>query len=378
MDEPARSNRRDFLQGRAALRALQQLQGSREEDDDTHGMSYAESEVRQGQRGYLVQVSRKAMACQFQVFLNAGQHVGDLEAGVDALDLVTALEDQMTVYRDHSEISRINTKAAIQPCVVEPRLFGLLQRCVALFEETGGAFDITAGPLVKLWGFHVRQGAFPATEQIQATQAIVGSQHLELDPETLSIQFGKPGIELNLGSIGKGFALDRCAEVLESADIDDYLIHGGHSSILARGSRLAETPPGWIVALRHPLRPDKRVAEIRLQDKAIGTSGSGNQFFYHHGKRYGHVLDPRTGRPAQGVLSATVLSPNAAQADALATAFFVLGVEAARAFCEDHPELGAIFLSQGKHSGSLRVDRIGIQAGECVLAPGMQFESSEN
>jgi thiamine biosynthesis lipoprotein len=378
MNEPAKSNRRDFLQGRAALRALQHLQGSQEAEEDSAGMSYVESDVRQGQRGYLVQAGRRAMACQFQVFLNAGQHQGDLEAGLEALDLVSTLEDQMTVYRDHSELSLINAQAASQPCKVEDRLFALLQRCVALFKATGGAFDITAAPLVKLWGFHIRQGLFPDTEQLEATREIIGSQYISLDAHQRTISFAKPGVELNLGSVGKGYALDRAAEILEFADVDDYLIHGGHSSILARGSRMSESPPGWIVALRHPLRPEERVAEIRLHDKAIGTSGSGNQFFYHHGKRYGHVLDPRTGNPAQGVLSSTVLSPNAAEADALATAFFVMGIEATRQFCVQRPDLGVVFLSQGRRAGSLRIDRLGLQEGECVLAKDVRFEWTED
>ena len=299
MNEPGKSNRRDFLQGRAALRALQQLQGSWPPDQDPTGMVYDASDVRQGQRGYLVQVGRRAMACQFQLFLNAGQHEGDLEAGLEALDLISSLEDQMTVYREHSELSRINRCAAQQPCVVEPRLFRLLQRCLELHRATDGAFDITAAPLVKLWGFHVRQGNFPKLELVQATLERVGSQHVLLDEQERTVSFDKTGIELNLGSIGKGFALDRAAEVLESAEIDDYLIHGGHSSILARGSRTSETPAGWLVALRHPLRSDQRVAEIRLHNQGLGTSGSGAQFFYHRGKRYGHVLDPRCGRPAR-------------------------------------------------------------------------------
>ncbi len=337
-------------------------------------MQYSESDVRQGQPGYLVQVGRQAMACQFQVFLNAGQHQGDLEAVIEALDQVSALEDQMTVYRDHSEIARINARASSESCVVEPRLFRLLQRCVALSVETAGAFDITAAPLVKLWGFHVRQGVFPDPQQIREAHNVVGSQHLLLDPEHHTIRFSKPGIELNLGSIGKGYALDRSAETLESAEINDYMIHGGQSSILARGSRLSLTPQGWKIALRHPLRPDQRVAEILLKDQAVGTSGSGNQFFYHRGRRYGHVLDPRTGAPAEGVLSATVLSPNAAEADALATAFFVMGAEAAAAFCDRHPDLSAIFLLPGKRSASVRIDRIRLDDDQCTLAEDVRFD----
>ena len=143
--------------------------------------------------------------------------------------------------------------------------------------------------------------------------------------------------------------------------LNDFLIHGGNSSVLARGERNAECrtqnaesdqseirnpksaiDPGWSVALRHPLRPDVRLAEFVLCNQALGTSGSGTQFFHHQGRRYGHIIDPRTGWPADQVLSATVIAPNAEQADALSTAFYVMGLEPAREFCAAHPDISAL------------------------------------
>jgi thiamine biosynthesis lipoprotein len=171
-------------------------------------------------------------------------------------------------------------------------------------------------------------------------------------------------MEINLGAIGKGFALDRCAEVLDARGVQDYLIHAGQSSILARGSRSAGKGSGWSVAVRHPLKPTVRLAELRLFDRALGTSGSGNQFFYFQGTRYGHVLDPRTGSSVEGILSATVLAPNAAQADALSTAFFVLGVDQVRQFCQNHPDISAILVCPGHRKGSLVIHVIQLKDDE--------------
>ena len=362
MGPQRKTNRRQFLKGEAAIEALQSVQfGGAVPEVGAAGYAHGQPQRR---RDHLLQLSRRAMACDFQVYIDPYRYLGAVDAANEALNLIDELEDQMTVYRDHSEIMGFNQRAATMPCPVEPCLFDLLLRCIALSQATDGAFDITAGPLVKLWGFHTRQGRFPKPEDIQQTLQRVGSQFVHLDPEQLTISFAKPGIELNLGSVGKGYALDRAADIMLAADVSSFLIHGGQSSILARGVKrpaeedsVAEVP--WTVALRHPLRQDRRLAVLTLRDFASGTSGSGQQFFYHRGRRDGHVLDPRTGVPAEGVLSTTVLAPNAADADALATTFFVLGVDATAAYCQQHPELSVVFVLPGRRQGNLAIEIIG-------------------
>ncbi len=253
MNARRKTTRRQFLHGESARDALAGLSLSANMAHE--GPLSAEAGERHAPRDYLLQVGRRAMACDFHVFLNAGQHAGAVEAATEALDLVQCLEDQLTIYRPQSEVSVINRDAGDRACVVEPRLFELLCRCVDWSRATGGAYDITAGPLVKVWGFHTRTGRFPAAEQVSEALQRVGSQHLELDRDQRTIRFGRPGMELNLGSVGKGYALDRCAEILEAAGVRDFLIHGGHSSILARGARHADSDvPEWCIALRHPLR----------------------------------------------------------------------------------------------------------------------------
>lgn len=345
--------RRDFLQGKAAADALVERLAGPVDESPAAGAQLAES--------YTLQVARRAMACQFEFLFNAGQYPLATEIALAALDLVDRLEDQLTVYREHSEISRLNARAADGPVPVEPRLFALLELALRLHRETQGAYDVTAAALSNLWGFTRRRGAVPNERDLHDTLTQVGSQHLMLDQQQQSVSFARRGLAINLGSIGKGYALDRSAELIESAAIHDFLLHGGHSSVLARGSHAAESSGGgWWIGIRHPLRPDRRLGQIRLQERALGTSGSGTQFFMHQGRRYGHILDPRTGWPAEGVLSASVLAPTAAEADALATAFYVLGPQGARQYCEAHPEIGAVLLCPGKRHGSLERHLIGI------------------
>ena len=233
-DFAKRSTRRQFLRGKSAADALEDLGRSLIPGDEASGGMDPSAENPQT---YVVQVSRKAMACQFAVFLNAGENQAATEQAVTALDLVSQLEDQLSVYRHRSEVSRLNASAATAPLRVESRLFRLLQQSVQLHAATDGAFDITAGPLIKAWGFYHREGRLPSEEAIQEALQRVGSQWLELDPDQETVFFAQPGLEINLGAIGKGYALDRCAEVLRSAQIENFMIHGGHSTILARGQR---------------------------------------------------------------------------------------------------------------------------------------------
>ncbi len=362
MNQPSRkTSRRHFLSGRSALLAVDDALPP-DETILSAALGTGSSET------YLLQIGRSAMACEFDVFLNAGQHPGATEIAVAALDLIDELETQLTVYRSTSEVIEINRRAPHEPVQVEPQLFQLLLRAVEIYRDTQGAFDITSGPLSRAWGFFRRAGRFPAADEIATALASVGSHWLQLD-EPDRVGFGLPMLEINLNAIGKGYALDRAASFMEERGLENFLIHGGHSSILARGSRANGDSPdtGWLVSLRHPLRPERQLAELRLVNRALGTSGSGNQFFHFQGRRYGHVIDPRTGYPADQVLSATVLAPDAATADALATAFFVLGVEDSLSFCSTHPALAAIFVLAGRRAGEVEVISTGLSDSELHL-----------
>jgi len=339
-------SRRDFLKGSSARDAMADRLG------DPLPKPAADADEPMDCEGCFLRASRKAMAAEFEIFFNAGQYPQATEAALVALDEVERLEAQLSFYRATSEVSRINRRAASEPVEVEAELFDLLRLAVELHAQTDGALDVTAGPLSEAWGFARRQGTIPGQQQLDEAMARVGCDKLELDEKSRTVRFRAPGMQINLGAIGKGHALDRCAALLEAQGIDDFMIHGSQSSVLARGSIQPVAPPrgandlaDWIVGVHDPLRHDRRLAEIRLRDRALGTSGSQKQFFYHQGRRLSHVLDPRTGRPAEGLLSATVVAPTAALADGLSTALFVMGREKAMAFCETHDEL-AVFLVQ--------------------------------
>lgn len=323
----------------------------------------------------LLHVSRPAMACQFEVFFNHGQYPGAAGAAVEALDLVEALEDQLSYFRPASQISRLNLVAADGPVAIEPRLFELLELTMDLHRQSDGAFDITSAPLGEVWGFARRQGALPAKADVAEALKSVGSRYVKLDAEKGTVQFTKEDVRLNLGSIGKGYALDRAAEVLAAWGIGDFLFHGGQSSVLARGHRAGasgEAAGGWTVGVCDPLHPERRLAEIKLRDRGLGTSGSMMQFFRHRGRRYAHILDPRTGQPAEGVLSVTVVAPTAALADGLSTAFFVMGPGATEEFCRDRPEIAALFVCPSAKSGRPEIHAMGFGGGELrILEEGL-------
>lgn len=322
---------------------------------------------------YLVHVSRPAMACQFEVLFNAGQYEDLSTKGVAALQRVAELEERLSFFRIESELNRINRRAAQEPVEVQPDLFALLELAFRLSEETGGALDITAAALWETWGFARRAGHVPSPQALAQARQNVGRHLVELDATRRTVRFRRPGVRLNLGALGKGYALDRAAEVLESAGVRDFLFHAGQSSVLARGHRgigegqAGTGGPGWTVGVRHPLWPQRRWAEVRLCDRALGTSAPTFQSFRHRGVRYHHILDPRTGQPAQGVLAVTVAAPTATLADALSTALFVMGREAAMAYCQAHPDIAFLMVAEGRRSGQCEVHAVGFAPHELQI-----------
>ena len=282
------------------------------------------------------------MACHFEATL-ASEDSSSVPGTRAALDVVDAIEDQLTIFRQTSAVADLNRRAAVEPVVVEQTLFDLLLECVALHRDTGGAFDVTSTPLSRCWGFLERDGRLPSPQAIEATRERVGFDAVVLDAVTRSVRFNRQGIELNFGAIGKGYALDRAAACMRATGVSRVLLSAGRSSLLALGGKDGR----WTIDLVSP-RVERPFARVRLCDAALGTSGAGEQFVIVDGVRYGHVIDPRSGRPASGMVSATVIARNAATADALSTAFLVGGVELARRYCADHPNVMALMTPEGR------------------------------
>jgi thiamine biosynthesis lipoprotein len=259
------------------------------------------------------------------------------------LDEIDRLERILTIYDAKSEVSRLNQLAHERPIHLSDEVFEVLSLAQKLGAETAGAFDVTTGPFTKAWGFFQRQPRVPSGEALARATHIVGMHHVRLDAASRTLRFNTPGVEINLGSIGKGYALDRGADVLHRESLKAALLDAGRSSVLAIGHPPREER-GWLIGIADPRDPQSNVARIWMRDRALATSAASYQFIQHDGKRLGHIINPRTGCPAQGVQSATVLAPTAAEADVLSTAFYIMGVEPARAFCACHRSISAIMV----------------------------------
>lgn len=289
--------------------------------------------------------TRPAMAAPFEIILDADRPDAELKDIADwAFEIVRRLEEQLSAYIATSDVVWINNTAAERPARIEPRLFDLLKTCRRLHDETDGAFDVTVGPLVKTWGFFRRQGQMPDPATLEEARAKVGMEFVSLNDEDHSVSFEKPGVEINLGAVGKGYVVDRVVEAMRSWGVKCALVHSAKSSIAVIGK-----PPvgelAWRLGVTDPRDIEKALGSLVLVDSTMSVSGNWEQFFKHEGKTYSHILDPRTGQPAQGILSTTVTGPSAAVTDGLATAFFVMGVEKTREFCEKHKDIGAVILA---------------------------------
>lgn len=324
----------------------------------------------------LLVASRPAMGSFFEVRLPAALP-GGVELAARALDLVEALEAQLTVYRDDSEVSRLNATAHEGPVPVEAGLFDLLERAVELGRASGGAYDVAAGALSAAWGFVRGPRRVPDAGALAEARARTGSHHLTLDRERRTVAFDREGVVVNLGGIGKGYAIDRAAALVR-----DYwlptpaLIHGGQSSLYALGSPPWMFGGRWEVTLHNPFDPSQPLGVVRLRNRGLGTSGATFQQFEEGGRLYGHILDPRTGEPPdRGPVSVSVLAPTAADADALSTAFYLLGPEAAAALVARTPGVGALFVERSRSGGAPRITALGLDESDFEPDPRLPVEA---
>ncbi|MFO1496994.1 MAG: FAD:protein FMN transferase [Verrucomicrobiota bacterium] len=275
-----------------------------------------------------------AMATRFELVLHGESVISLRAAAEEAIHEIERLHAQLSLYSPASEVSSINARAARQAVPVEPRLFALLQRAQQIHRATEGAFDITVAPLIRCWGFMGGGGALPTPAQLAEARAKVGMDRIILDEGRSTIRFASEGMMIDLGSIGKGYALEVAAETLAEAGVQNALLHGGTSTVCAMGTPVgAET---WKVAIDAPprIRPDETVpsepnrplAIVALKDEALSVSGVHGKCFSSDGKIYGHVIDPRTGIPTQSALLAAVALPSPTETDAYSTALLIGGM----------------------------------------------------
>ena len=247
------------------------------------------------------------------------------EAAVEAAYAeIDRIEGLISSWRESSETSAINRSAGGPAVEVSRELFDLIRRGMRVSELTGGAFDLTFAGTGKLWDFKDPTQGVPNENELLASLELVDYRLVDLNAGRSSVRLPKTGMKIGLGAIGKGYAANRAAKVLEELDVVGGLVNAG-GDLVAFGQR--DNGTSWTVGIADPLNPERVFAHVELADRAIVTSGDYEQYFEIDGVRYAHILDPRTGWPVRGVTSATVLCADAELADALATSIFVLGVE---------------------------------------------------
>jgi thiamine biosynthesis lipoprotein len=250
------------------------------------------------------------------------------------------------------DISRINAAAGRDWVDVEPETIFVLQQALEIAQKTGGAFDPTVGPLLELWGFGTEHARVPADEELQKALALIDYTAVEVDQTAQKVFLPHNGMKLDLGGIAKGFIIDEGQKVMKQFPVAASLLNAGGDIGI---SGLNPSGGKWKIAVQDPQEPQQWLAILELEEGGVATSGGYQRYFEEKGQRYHHLLDPREGMPSRGISSVTIIAPDAMQADALATAIFVLGKEKGLAYIENSPGLegllvdeeGEIFISSG-------------------------------
>jgi len=255
----------------------------------------------------------------------------DKKAGAIVFSEVSRIEQLLSKYIESSEISRLNLLGRLK---VSPDTFYIIKKSKEFWQVTGGSFDITVGPLVDLWGFKNRQYTVPAEKKINSALKLIGSDKIILRERDLLVELKLPGMKIDLGGIAKGYALDQAVKKLKENKINSCLINAG-GQIYALGERSGQP---WKIGIKRGRGSDLS-ERLEIRNQSVSTSGDYEQFFSRDGKRYSHILDPKTGYPAcSGVISVTVVAPSGINADALSTSAFILGKRGADELTKKFPE----------------------------------------
>ncbi len=291
-----------------------------------------------------VMLACQAMATRFELVMFGDKKDHLRAAGQEALLEIERLDAQLSFYRQDSDINDLNVRAAWEDVPVEPRLFRLLSKAVQLSELTGGAFDITVAPLLHCWGLAGGEGRIPDEAELDVVRRLVGWKHLILNDSKYTVRFDKDGVQIDLGSIGKGYAIDCAAEILREHEIECALLHGGTSSVAAIGA-----PPnqdGWRVSIQNPYNDSVDADEnnLLLKDCTLSVSAPHGKSFTITGKKYGHVINPITGRPETHSVLSAISTHFATEGDALSTALLTQGESWLPTLAEILPDCRALLV----------------------------------
>jgi len=294
--------------------------------------------------GRLVRVSRAwpVMGTLFVATVWTRDSSGGAAALRAAHDSVRLVDSLMSTYRPESELSRANARAGLgEPVPVSPQTMAVLRQARLYWRLSGGAFDPTVGPIVRAWGFEGTRGRRPSSRALDSLRALVGFGGVELDSAASTVWLPRAGMRLDLGGIAKGYALDLARRALATSSIQGGTVDlGGNVLVFGR------PPVGekWRVAIVNPLRRERTIGELALDSGAVATSGDYEHYVVIDGRRYGHLIDPRTAMPARGVLSATAIGPLGVWSDGLSATLFLLGPMRGQMLVNSIPGLGAVWV----------------------------------
>lgn len=260
-----------------------------------------------------------------------------------AVGEITRIEKLISSWDPASQTSEINRNAGIKPVKVDEELYNLIGRSVEISKLTDGAFDISFASMDKIWKFDGSITEMPSEEAVKQSVAKVGYQNIILDPENFTVFLKLEGMKIGFGAIGKGYAADKAKELLTEKGVSAGIINAAGDM-----NTWGKQPDGesWKVAITNPIDRNKAFALLPLKDNAVVTSGNYEKYVTFNGTRYTHIIDPRTGYPATGIISATVFAPKAEIADALATSIFVMGKDVGVDFINQLPKIECIVIDE--------------------------------
>jgi thiamine biosynthesis lipoprotein len=292
-----------------------------------------------------VTYSTRTMGTYANIVIVTADSVASLPAAHHAATELARIDSLMSNWTTTSEVARVNRVAASAPTALQPEVATVIDTSLRVWRESDGAFDITVEPLIRAWGFLGGPRRVPSDAEAAAAFKRVGAQRVHYAAATREVRFDDSGVQIDLGGIAKGYAVDVAARALRSAGVTDALVNVS-GNMFAIG-----TPVGsdhWRIGIRDPRDRMPYFARVDLRPgQGISTSGKYEQFVAQDGKTYGHIMDPRTGRPAEGLISVTVISPTAFECDTWDTPLFVLGPVAAREKSKQREDLAVVLVQPG-------------------------------
>ena len=263
-----------------------------------------------------------------------------------AINEITRIEQLISSWDPKSQTSEINRNAGIKPVKVDSELFDLIQRGIGISKLTDGAFDISYASMDKIWKFDGSMTEMPSTDSIKASVSKVGYRNIILDKENNTVFLKLKGMKIGFGAIGKGYAADKAKNLLISKGLVAGIINASGDM-----NTWGKQPDGseWKVAITNPMDKNKVFALLPINNGAVVTSGNYEKYVTFNDVRYTHIIDPRTGYPATGIISVTVFAPKAELADALATSVFVMGIEVGLNRIEQLPQVECIIIDENGH-----------------------------